>query len=320
MASIKETRDAIKALPGMTAMHADGEWRVTVNLYRLSERYPDKNTAWCEEKQEAMAYYTDDAEDALMTAKSMSTAWEADALKGHAAGVSVNEAGLTERQQWAIDTFRASKGRNWKSALRANWERASYPGINADDAAALQQVRNTLGPEWLNKYRPTEAQDNAKQRQYLFLTLEDTTTAAFEDLGHSVEIKRILVETAHKIAVDGFGDGFLLNDLNGNVVGRVEPHADSMIEPLELPPGGVRIGLELHSPALAEGHDQAMEVCAAILTASSKIGEVGTGTHVLLRNERGICGALGVSLLPDRVLKPEAACRSLGSGGDALEP
>ena len=56
MASIKETRDAIKALPGMTALHADGEWRVTVNLYRLSERYPDKGTAWCEEKQEAMVW------------------------------------------------------------------------------------------------------------------------------------------------------------------------------------------------------------------------------------------------------------------------
>ena len=47
MATVKATKDAIKALPGMTAMHADGEWRVTVNLYRLSERYPDKDTAWC---------------------------------------------------------------------------------------------------------------------------------------------------------------------------------------------------------------------------------------------------------------------------------
>ncbi len=75
MATVKATRDAIKALPGMTAMHADGEWRVTVNLYRLSERYPDKDTAWCEAKQEAMAYYTTDANDALATAQSMSKQW-----------------------------------------------------------------------------------------------------------------------------------------------------------------------------------------------------------------------------------------------------
>ena len=81
MASVKATKDAIKALPGMTAMHADGEWRVTVNLYRLSERYPDKDTAWCEEKQEAMAYYTTDADDALATAQSMSKQWMEQGMK-----------------------------------------------------------------------------------------------------------------------------------------------------------------------------------------------------------------------------------------------
>jgi len=59
----------------MTALHTDGEWRVTVNLYRLSERYPDKGRAWCEERQEAIAYYTNDADDALATAKSMSQNW-----------------------------------------------------------------------------------------------------------------------------------------------------------------------------------------------------------------------------------------------------
>lgn len=305
MASIKETRDAIKALPGMTAMHADGEWRVTVNLYRLSERYPDKNTAWCEEKQEAMAYYTEDAMDALMTARSMSKAWEAGAQQEYAAAALGSGAGLTERQQQAIDVFRTSKGRNWKSVLRANWERANYPGVSQDDAAALQQVRNSLGPEWLNKYKPSEARPQVRKGAFLFVTLENTATAAFEDLGHDVEIKRILVETAHRIAVDGFGDGFALTDLNGNVVGRVERHTDSMIEPLELSPGAVRIGLDLHSPALAEGHDQAMEVCAAILSASCTVGELGTGTHVVLRNERGAFGALGVNPLPSRHLNPE---------------
>lgn len=64
--------------------------------------------------------------------------------------------GLTKPQQEALDAFRDAKGRNWKAALRANWERASYPGVSADHAAALQQVRNTLGPEWLTKYRAPE--------------------------------------------------------------------------------------------------------------------------------------------------------------------
>lgn len=71
-------------------------------------------------------------------------------------GEPVNDAGLTHLQQEALDTFRASKGRNWKSALRSNWERASYPGMSVDHAAGLQQIRNSLGPEWLTKYRAPE--------------------------------------------------------------------------------------------------------------------------------------------------------------------
>ena len=75
MASVASIKNEIKAIPNMTALYRDGEWRVTINLYRLSERHPDKDTAWCEERQEAMAYYTEDAEDALATAKAMSKQW-----------------------------------------------------------------------------------------------------------------------------------------------------------------------------------------------------------------------------------------------------
>lgn len=76
-ATVAATRAAIKALPGMTAVRLDGEWRVTVNIYRLSERHPDKGAAWCEAAQEAMAYYTEDAADALATARDMSARWMA---------------------------------------------------------------------------------------------------------------------------------------------------------------------------------------------------------------------------------------------------
>lgn len=73
----KETREAIKSLPGMTGRKTDGEWRVTINIYRLSERFPTDNIDQCDERQEAMAYYTTDAEDALSTARAMSATWEA---------------------------------------------------------------------------------------------------------------------------------------------------------------------------------------------------------------------------------------------------
>ena len=77
----KEAIKKIKEIPDMTAINNDGELRVTVNLYRISERYPEKNTAWCEEKQEAMAYYTEDAEDAIATARDMSKRWGEEGLK-----------------------------------------------------------------------------------------------------------------------------------------------------------------------------------------------------------------------------------------------
>lgn len=73
---IAATRATIKSLSGMTADCIRGEWRVTINLYRLSERFPDRKTQWCEAKQEAMAYYTEDADDALGTAREMSAHWE----------------------------------------------------------------------------------------------------------------------------------------------------------------------------------------------------------------------------------------------------
>lgn len=77
--NVKETLAAIKALPGMTASRNDGEWRVTITRDHLSARYPEKKAAWRDKKQEAMAYYTNDAEDALGTARDMSARWVAGA-------------------------------------------------------------------------------------------------------------------------------------------------------------------------------------------------------------------------------------------------
>lgn len=70
-----QTRAAILALPYMVARCTDGEWRVTINVYDVSARYEGKGIDWCDRKQEALACYTDDAEDALGTARAMSAEW-----------------------------------------------------------------------------------------------------------------------------------------------------------------------------------------------------------------------------------------------------
>lgn len=65
----------------------------------------------------------------------------------------VERSPLSESEKEAIEAFRASKGRMWKTALGACWERSHYPGMTVDHAAALQRLRNTHGPEWLSKFR-----------------------------------------------------------------------------------------------------------------------------------------------------------------------
>ncbi len=128
MSSIKETRAAIRAIPNMTASCVDGEWRVTINIYRLSERHPGKPHAWCEEKQEAIAYYTDDAEDALGTARQMSEQWAKQELKWP------KDAALTEGQESFVGVLRSKVGLPRQEAL---WLQGRLHELSAQHAVLV---------------------------------------------------------------------------------------------------------------------------------------------------------------------------------------
>ena len=162
MATVKQTLDAIKSVPGMTSTHSDGEWRVVVKIDQIAERFPEKTATWRKEKQEAMAYYTTIADDAVSTAHRISKEWYAGAQQEQ--GID----GLTKKQQEALDAFRQYNGRYWKSELRKKWERAHYTGVSSDHAASLQQIRNNLGPEWLAKYREPASKAPQRERAYDF--------------------------------------------------------------------------------------------------------------------------------------------------------
>jgi hypothetical protein len=56
-------------------------------------------------------------------------------------------------QARALVDFAGSEGRwrGWKLALSNCWQQAIYPGMSTKNAALLQQVRNQLGPSWLDK-------------------------------------------------------------------------------------------------------------------------------------------------------------------------
>lgn len=72
---------------------------------------------------------------------------------------------LTDLQQAAISCLIHDYGESWRAALRSLWTRG------ADDrhshGAALRQLRNQFGPEWLDAYRPGDTQVGWLQRSQM---------------------------------------------------------------------------------------------------------------------------------------------------------
>lgn len=56
----------------------------------------------------------------------------------------------------ALRTYAAEHGRHWKEALWASWMNGG-DHLRQSDGAALQRLRNRLGPSWLAQYRLPDA-------------------------------------------------------------------------------------------------------------------------------------------------------------------
>lgn len=63
---------------------------------------------------------------------------------------------MTRAQREAVMAVRESNPKGWKRELAAMWETGNYKGMDTNQAALLQQVRNTQGPEWLVKVTSKE--------------------------------------------------------------------------------------------------------------------------------------------------------------------
>ena len=63
--------------------------------------------------------------------------------------------GLTVEQERVLAAFRRAQGRRWKAALNELW--VSGRDVLRPDGAVLRGIRNTLGPRWLQRYRPGAA-------------------------------------------------------------------------------------------------------------------------------------------------------------------
>lgn len=76
--------------------------------------------------------------------------------------------GPTEEQREALATFREKNGRTWKAKLNEAWSNGTYDKYGAKDISGLlQQVRNELGPNWLQRMPPAalDAPAAAEQTQ-----------------------------------------------------------------------------------------------------------------------------------------------------------
>lgn len=69
----KELRAAIRALPHMVVTKCEtGEYRVAYRISTIASAKPDRDASWHRDHAERCAYYTEDRDDALGTAKSLS--------------------------------------------------------------------------------------------------------------------------------------------------------------------------------------------------------------------------------------------------------
>lgn len=93
---------------------------------------------------------------------------------------------LSVEEDAAVTVFREAKGRGWKTALRLNWERSSYPGFSTDVSATLQSLRNSKGPDWLTKYAPLKDAEMRRELALVSPVIAEFTAVAIE-LGVPVE-------------------------------------------------------------------------------------------------------------------------------------
>lgn len=57
---------------------------------------------------------------------------------------------FTEEQLRDVTDYMLEKGVRWKSELNLDWMHARAR-VRGEHSAPLQQIRNTYGPDWLNK-------------------------------------------------------------------------------------------------------------------------------------------------------------------------
>ena len=100
---------------------------------------------------------------------------------------------LTTEEQAALRAWAADHGPRWKAALRLAWETGNYSGSEHD--AALQRLRNMLGPIWLGKYRlPIDPSEDTKgYRCWVFVSRDPDKAHSWVATGRAEAVAQVKV-------------------------------------------------------------------------------------------------------------------------------
>lgn len=171
--------------------------------------------------------------------------------------------------------------------------------------------KNSAGWGWMAKGSLPEPGAENRLSGFVLVTLENTQTAAFADIGRNSEINRILLEAAERVRAEGIGEGFPLHDVNGNAVGRVELVDSVPREPVEISSGAngrVRVELDLRRDAFQGEDGPNAQIAASVIGAAEKIASGEAEGGFLLNAPDGDCvGAVCLNRLPEGVLEDD--CR-----------
>jgi hypothetical protein len=161
--------------------------------------------------------------------------------------------------------IKLAHGRSEQAALRASGE----DGLKAKGASEVRAVAT-----------PTPGARSAGQ--VATVTISNTHTMAFADIGRNKEVSRILSDVANRLAVGWPPDSpFPLKDTNGNEVGRFEI-VDGLSAPLRaVPDGRVRLEVRLDGMPMSGQGGQLAELIGAMAMAVEAAREDGT-LHVEL--------------------------------------
>jgi len=135
---------------------------------------------------------------------------------------------------------------------------------------AMSQVRS-----WLQDY---------PEKGYLVATMK-TSTTAFEDVGRNAEVKRLLLDAAERVAVDGVREFHIFFDTNGNVVGEIMHKYELPVEPIEVASGAngrVRLMLDLNHAAFNTEAGPNAQIAACLMQAAEKIGAAAETENAFL--------------------------------------